>query len=79
MENTLKWVGISLVVLYILITVYHLSQGFGFGAALTGGFLDVRALFACWNDWGELKDFITRPAVGGQDVGGVALDLGMCR
>ena len=69
MENTLKWIGISLVVLYVLVTIYHLSQGFDFSDALKGPFLDVRAFFACWNDWGELGEFLTRPAVLGKDLG----------
>ncbi len=79
MENVLKGVGISLVVLYVLLTIYHLSQGFDWGDALKGGFLDARAFLSCWNDWGELSDFISRPAVFGEDIGGVALDLGICK
>ena len=79
MENVLKGIGISLVVLYVIVTVYHLSQGFGFGAALAGGFVDIRAFFVCWGEWGDLKDFLTRPAVGGDDIGGVVLDFGTCR
>ena len=78
-ENALKGIGISLVVLYVILTIYHLSNGFDFGSALAGPFLDTRAFFMCWNDWGQLSEFISRPAVLGDDLGGVALDLGMCR
>lgn len=79
MESILKGIGISLVVLYVILTIYHLSNGFDFGDALTGPFLDVRAFFMCWNDWGVLWEFISRPALLGEDIGGLALDVGMCR
>lgn len=79
MESVFKGIGISLIVLYAILAFYHLGQGFDWGDAFKGPFLDVRAFFMCWNDWGELKDFISRPALLGKDLGGLALDEGICK
>ena len=79
MENAIKITVISVVVVYVLITLYHLSNGFDFGSALGAGFSDFRAVLVCFGEWGEMKEFITRPAVAGDDIGGVALDLGLCQ
>lgn len=77
-RNPIKAVIISVVIVYLILTLYHLSHGFGFGDALTGGLLDVRAVFVCFGEWGEMKEFIARPAVAGRDLGGMLLDTGVC-
>ena len=79
MNNTFRIVAVAVIAVYILLTLYHLSQGFGFGDALKGGFLDVRAVFVCWGNWGEMGEFVARPALAGRDIGGMALDMGMCQ
>ena len=70
----------AVLLVYIVLTILHLMQGFSFGSALQGGIQDFRAFGACWGEWGEMKEFVGREAFFGADVGKVALDLGeVCR
>ncbi len=66
----------ALFLIYVGLTVLHPMQGFSFESALQGGIQDFRAMGACWNEWGEMQEFVGREAFFGADVGKLALDLG---
>lgn len=65
---------------YVALTVFHLTQGFGFVSALGGGIQDIRAIAVCFGEWSEMKEFIARDSFLGRDPGRAALDLsgGQC-
>ena len=75
------WRAVVVVLLiYVALTIFHLTQGFDFASALGGGMQDVRAVGVCFGEWSEIKEFIARDSVFGKDVGKLALDLsgGQC-
>ena len=68
---------VVLLVAYVGVTVYHLSNGFDLPSAVVGGTRDARVLASCWRDMGVVKTFVERPAVWGKDP--AVLDLPDCR
>lgn len=67
--------AIAFLLIYAALTVFHLTQGFGFVSALGGGVQDFRAVGICFGEWGDIKDFIERDSFLGKDLGRMALDL----
>ena len=79
-RNVKGLVSKALVVLllaYVGVTVYHLSNGFDLPSAVVGGTRDARVLASCWGDMGVVKEFVDRPAFFGKDP--AVLDLPVCR
>ena len=74
-KDVLGRVFIVLVLIYVGLTVFHLTQGFDFTSALGGGIQDIRVVGVCFGEWGEMKEFIARDSFLGKDPGRLALDL----
>ena len=66
---------VTALLVYAVLTVFHLTQGFGFASALGGGIQDIRVTAICFGEWGDMKEFIARDAFFGKDPGRLALDL----
>lgn len=66
---------IAALLIYAGLTVFHLTQGFGFISALGGGIQDIRVVGVCFGEWGEMQEFIARDSFLGKDPGRLALDL----
>lgn len=54
---------IALVVAYIIVTIFHFTNGLSFGGGLVGGFKDARALYECRGDLEAVKDFVNRSPI----------------
>ena len=67
---------VSVLLAYVGVTLYHLSNGFDFGSALVGGTRDARMLATCWQDMGLVQEFVERQAFLGRDPAAVAQMLG---
>ena len=67
---------VSVLLAYVGVTLYHLSNGFDFGSALVGGTRDARMLAACWQDMGLVQEFVERQAFLGRDPAVLAQMLG---
>ena len=75
----MKTIFYTVLAIYLTLAVIHLSNGFHFGSALAGPFIDFRAFTMCFGEWGEVWTFIDRPSLAGQDLGSMALSTGECR
>ena len=75
MRDLFGRVVIVALLIYVGLTVFHLTQGFDFTSALGGGIQDIRVVAVCFGEWGEMKEFIARDSFLGKDPGGLALDL----
>ena len=67
-------VAVALLI-YVGLTVFHLTQGFDFTSALGGGIQDIRVVGVCFGEWSEMKEFIARDSFLGKDPGKLALDI----
>lgn len=78
--DVLGQVVVLVLLVYVALTVFHLTQGFDFTSALGGGIQDFRVVGVCFGEWGEMKEFVARDSFFGKDPGRLALDLsgGQC-
>ena len=74
-KDVLGRVLIAALLIYVALTIFHLTQGFDFTSALGGGIQDIRVVGVCFGEWNEMKEFIARDSFLGKDLGRLALDL----
>ena len=67
---------VTVLLAYVGVTLYHLSNGFDFGSALVRGTRDARMLAVCWQDMGLVQEFVERQSFLGRDPAVLAQMLG---
>ncbi len=60
LRRSLKTLVYAILLAYIAVTVFHLTNGLTFGSALIGGFKDARVAIQCSNNPGTIQRFVGR-------------------
>ena len=67
-KTAAKPAAIGALVIYVGLTVFHLTNGLSFADSLRGGFVDARVAVSCFGDWGTVKQFVDRETLLGADI-----------